>query len=658
MATRDELIAQAKEKYRQELILKAKQKHAAETGSTVQFDGRTVEVNPEASYTESASRGAAQGLSFGFADEFTGGVQAAYDAARKMSTADIVKDYIKRRDAYRAADKIAEQANPLTYNAGQLGAGVATAFVPGLGWVKGGNALLNGAKLLGSGAVNAVGLSEAETVPELAQDAATGAGWAGAFGIGGHVLSKAVPTAQKAGAYAKKKAVEHLRPTPKVARVLGPERLGEIGQEALDSGAIKFGNTARDTAENLAIQREQVGAQIQEIIDNSGATVDPVAVANRIENEVIGPLRGIAEFDDIVKLLEAKKTAFLAKHAPGYTPGGRAPGTPTTITRSKPQFVPEEPKVAFDDGLQQIGETRTPRAEIEMVDTAVPDPVNLGMKQGQEMRVYHTGEDVKPVMGYSTPEPSAPFATDPRTGLPIKRISERRIEGVPNVEQIPVGRLEAEKRAAQGKINYHNDPKASQEAQMSYASTLRQASEDAIQNPAFPQAKDKFGKIAEAQAMAERTAGLTDSGTGLLGTLHDLNASQLAMDALLRGEPLTGTAIAGGRALVRGRANSALAVGADRASKFLSSNPRLDAMARGAENVIRQGAPVMGRQMGEYTKKDFDSDAIISRLQSVPGAQRFVGALQNAAERGPDAVATTHFILSQTEPEYQKAVQE
>lgn len=518
----------------------------------VQADPETV---PDVGYTESALRGGAQGASFGFADEIAGGAGALYDSAKKMSVSDIVKDYIARRNDYRAADHAAEKANPYTYGGAQIGTGVATAFIPGVGLVKGGSALANGAKLLAGGAANGLGLSEADNVADMGMDAAKGAGYAAAAGVVGNVASRAIPNAIETGKYATKKAVEHLRPTPMVARVMGPERLAAVGQEALDSGAIQAGAKAGDTAGRLADIRQKVGAEIGQYIDEAGqkgVQINPAQVAERFENEVIKPLRGQSANRDIVAKLEKQKSEFL-DHYLG------------------PDDVIQGPKEAVMSPLQ----------------------------------------------------------------------------------------LEEEKRAVQGNINYKTDPSAATEAQMGYATTLKDASEEAINNPAFNDAKAKFSKIADAQKIAERTAGLTDSGTGLLGHLHDINASQLAMDAAMGGEPVTGGLIAAGRAATRGRVNSTLAVGADKVSKFLKNNPTIDAAARGTERLVREGAPTAARQNGEYTQsKKLDPEELIGKLSHIPGAEKFAGAIRESAARSPEALATTHFILSQTEPDYQKAFQE
>lgn len=71
----------------------------------------------------SAGQGALQGLSFGFADEIEG-------FTRSMLNGEKYEDQVKQ---IRQRYKDAEEDNPGSYNTGDVGASVATAFIPGVG---------------------------------------------------------------------------------------------------------------------------------------------------------------------------------------------------------------------------------------------------------------------------------------------------------------------------------------------------------------------------------------------------------------------------------------------------------------------------------------------------------------------------------------------
>jgi hypothetical protein len=124
----------------------------------------------------------AQGASLGYADELTGAGEAGLDVLTgKSDLSDVGSAYSKHRDESRQAYDAAQKANPLTYGAGQVGGGLATALVPGLGE-------MNLLKLGALGAVQAVGDSKADNVGDLAKDAAIG-------GVTGAAAGKALEVA-------------------------------------------------------------------------------------------------------------------------------------------------------------------------------------------------------------------------------------------------------------------------------------------------------------------------------------------------------------------------------------------------------------------------------------------------------------------------------
>ncbi|MFZ4411439.1 MAG: hypothetical protein ACOYOV_00050 [Bacteroidales bacterium] len=177
---------------------------------------------------ESFGRGAAQGATFGLADELTSAVQNPVGAAEQIANllgAGIsnpdVEAYKKERDISRANYQAAEEANPLTSMAGNItggiGQAVAAAPLAGLnvlkGLVGGGEALSAGQKLLqagklgaGLGAANAIGTSTANTGMGLAKETGLGAVTGG---IGGAALSGVGQVAGKAMSGAKNLAEDY-----------------------------------------------------------------------------------------------------------------------------------------------------------------------------------------------------------------------------------------------------------------------------------------------------------------------------------------------------------------------------------------------------------------------------------------------------------------
>jgi hypothetical protein len=134
---------------------------------------------------ESFARGAAQGLTAGFADEIVGGIESLASD----------KTYKQARDESRANFAVASEANPVTSTLGSLAGGVGSAAIPGLGTVGSGlaGALATGAKL---GAINALGNSNADLtegqVGDATLDTLKGAGVGALLGGATDVGSKAL----------------------------------------------------------------------------------------------------------------------------------------------------------------------------------------------------------------------------------------------------------------------------------------------------------------------------------------------------------------------------------------------------------------------------------------------------------------------------------
>lgn len=151
--------------------------------------------------TESAIRGAAQGATFGFADEIQGGALGAIEAFKSGGAMSFKEAYEQQRDQARERYKVAQQENPMSYLGGQVAGGIGgSALTPGAGLLglgaKAASAIggvgktasiargIVGAGIAGAGAggLSAAGESEAKTAKGIASDVAGGAAAGGAFG--------------------------------------------------------------------------------------------------------------------------------------------------------------------------------------------------------------------------------------------------------------------------------------------------------------------------------------------------------------------------------------------------------------------------------------------------------------------------------------------
>lgn len=160
----------------------------------------------DVSTAESILRGAAQGASLGFADEITGGIESLLTD----------KSYEQARDESRKNYKSAQDSNPISYGAGEIGGGLATALVPGLNTAKLGTLSARVAANASLGALAGLGTSDSQDVIDQVKDAATGAALAGGISLG---VEKAAPFVKKGLGYLGEKASD-----------LGDEAVKKIGK--------------------------------------------------------------------------------------------------------------------------------------------------------------------------------------------------------------------------------------------------------------------------------------------------------------------------------------------------------------------------------------------------------------------------------------------
>lgn len=124
---------------------------------------------------ESGLRGAAQGVSMGFADELAGALGGAKDYITG-DEANITDAYRKNRDVSRQAYEQAASDNPKMYGAGDIVGSIGTLAIPGM------NAF-NGVKGLAAlGAASGLGRSDANTPQGLVKDSVVGATIGGVTG--------------------------------------------------------------------------------------------------------------------------------------------------------------------------------------------------------------------------------------------------------------------------------------------------------------------------------------------------------------------------------------------------------------------------------------------------------------------------------------------
>lgn len=148
----------------------------------------------EPSQFESFGRGALQSGSFGFSDELTAAGESS------LGSLGLIKDktYDQSLQEARGNNRAAEKANPGSYLGGELAAGVATSLIPipGLALAKGATLTQLAGRAALEGAVQGLGRSDAESktslhgIGDALEGAATGAALAGTIGLAGRGIAK------------------------------------------------------------------------------------------------------------------------------------------------------------------------------------------------------------------------------------------------------------------------------------------------------------------------------------------------------------------------------------------------------------------------------------------------------------------------------------
>lgn len=274
---------------------------------------------------ESMARGAAQGATLGFADEIAGGVEALWNKAKGDPT-EFGKLYQKHRDESRANFRAAQEANPVSYGAGELGGAVATAFVPGLNVAKGatlaakvGRAAATG---MAAGGLGGAGYSEADSATGVIKDAATGAAIGGTVGAAAPVAAQAIQRgARSMGKFAEKAAVNATGATGKQAS----EFADDAGRQLLDRKIVRFGDSQERIAARASEAVDAANKQIDDALtklEASGVKVDANDIY-RTTRQTINKMKSDPSKADVARLLEAELDNLInATEAKGSTSFG------------------------------------------------------------------------------------------------------------------------------------------------------------------------------------------------------------------------------------------------------------------------------------------------------------------------------------------------
>lgn len=224
-------------------------------------------VDTKVSQVESLVAGAAQGASFGLADEGVAHLGTVKDILLRgdLDLDQYPEVYRSWRDVIRRRDAQAEKDNKGTFVAGQIGGGLLTSIVPGAGALNVGK----GAKLgevIGKsalqGGLGGYGSSESDNIGDQLIDTAQGTAVGGIMGAAGHGIKKGVEWGAeklaKGGAKVLATTSDEIdRYVANPDKYRGAPKTVESVAKDLKPDLARFENTAADAA-TLASKKKDV----------------------------------------------------------------------------------------------------------------------------------------------------------------------------------------------------------------------------------------------------------------------------------------------------------------------------------------------------------------------------------------------------------------
>lgn len=239
---------------------------------------------------ESFLRGAAQGGSFGLADEATGAGEALGSAVfGKDKILDLLDNYRKYRDESRVNYGQAKEDNPYSYGGGELTGGLATAVIPGFGVAKNASLLNKLLTATGTGAAVGLGTSTADLtkgelgdlVSDTTVGGVTGAATQGVLSGLGAAANALVPKNA-----AKKLANVFLNTPEQITEKYMQNPKAIKNAELIHKVGTEFNDEALEKLKRLVTEGS---AESRELLAGEGSTIPKAEVAaiyNKAANQI------------------------------------------------------------------------------------------------------------------------------------------------------------------------------------------------------------------------------------------------------------------------------------------------------------------------------------------------------------------------------------
>lgn len=321
---------------------------------------------PEVSQLESAIRGGAQGLMFGFPDEATALLESITKGV----------PYEKSLEESRMAYKQAQEANPITYTGSEIAGGVLPALIPGVGQAATGAKLGRLATIgAGTGALSGLGYSEGQDVGQVAKDVAIGGALGGGLPVlpaaSRYALEKSKPIIDtgiksvisavtgKGSQYLEKleRNPEQIKRMERIFTETAPEEISKLSNQLADVATIDpFAKRA------LAYSRKSY-----KILDNAGDNIkiDRNQITDYLNNLSASKIKSTSKVDKYLANEYKKRTDDIIEKYPETLNGRDAKRLIQEIDKDRKILLPERGKQLDKFDSAEYRELNKLRTEID-----------------------------------------------------------------------------------------------------------------------------------------------------------------------------------------------------------------------------------------------------------------------------------------------------
>lgn len=669
-------------------------------GASFNWDEHPVEA-PQVSKSESGLRGAAQGASLGFADELAGG--AGYLGGKLGLVPEMGYDYY--RDYARQHDKEAEAANPKSYTGGEFGGSILSTAIPGLNVAKGSNLATTVGKSALQGAVTGAGSTDDLTSMQGVKDVLSGGVIGAGGGAAGYGIGRGIDKLSNLDGEAIKDSLKSgLAKSGKVLTGVDDQNLIHYAENRARVNAAPTAEAIKDSidefvgkaSDKVTRSKDLASLAKQELDDAYRATTFDLARTRAPEGVADSILSAMDNQKAILGSLSDKADDALAKSGATFE---KADLLKFVDRLGKSVGAGKEKALIGDEAVNAVNKLKMMRDRIEgglgeEIDATtlrdvlrqVRKDINYNQAAGEFNSTLNGlkkdfTRNISDVLKGKSPEYSAYMEKMADMSGNLEDMSkvfgskEKAIAALNSMGSAP-GQTKGDLLKKFGELHgqdFHSELDKFKRAKELLELSKRQD----MRGELLPELSNKFDTAAQAVTSAENelepikklSRNSTQNAIRQQGFKTPNIENRRAFEEISKrmGRDVIGE--------MKDRAvldsfNKESAQGSRKALMYGAGGTAIGGLLGGPAGAAAGGA--VGSQVGgamdiyggRVAKKVLDSDLFQKLSTNLGNAVttaperfgKFAPALQSAAQRGTQALAATHFILQQTQPEYQSMI--